>query len=127
MRSKSVLLRRNALTAAGAGLASLVLPRDAHAADTSAERANVQVVNNFCAADGVQRTNRSFPEPEHQVLARRRRLFPARPKNRGVVRLYDRDCAPNSPGALCYLTCCLNCWFSIHSINTFRISRLLCQ
>ena len=51
MRSKSVLSRRNALTAAGAGLASLVSPRDAHAADwTSAERANVQVVNDFCAA-----------------------------------------------------------------------------
>ena len=51
MRSKSVLSRRNALTAAGAGLASLVSPRDAHAADwTSTERANVQVVNDFCAA-----------------------------------------------------------------------------
>lgn len=51
MRSKSVLSRRNALTAAGAGLAWLGTARGAAAADwTPAERANVTVVNDFCAA-----------------------------------------------------------------------------
>ena len=51
MQSKRVLSRRNALTAAGAGLAWLGLTRDAAAADWSpAERANVRVVNDFCAA-----------------------------------------------------------------------------
>jgi limonene-1,2-epoxide hydrolase len=51
MQSKPVLSRRNALNAAGVGLACLVSTRNARAADwTSAERANVQVVNDFCAA-----------------------------------------------------------------------------
>ena len=51
MRSKPVLSRRNALTAAGAGLAWLGSTRGAAAADLSpAERANVQVVNDFCAS-----------------------------------------------------------------------------
>lgn len=51
MRSKSVLSRRSALRTAGAGLAGLVSASGAHAADwTPAERANVQVVNDFCAA-----------------------------------------------------------------------------
>jgi len=51
MESKPQLSRRNALSAAGAGLACLVLPHGAQAADwTFAERANVQVVNDFCAA-----------------------------------------------------------------------------
>ena len=50
MQSKPVLSRRKAL-GAGAGLAWLGLTRGAHAADwTPAERANVQVVNDFCAA-----------------------------------------------------------------------------
>jgi limonene-1,2-epoxide hydrolase len=51
MQTKPVLSRRKALRAAGAGLASLGSARGAHAADwTPAERANVQVVNDFCAA-----------------------------------------------------------------------------
>ena len=51
MQSKPVLSRRNALTAAGVGLACLGFPRGAAAADwTPAERANVRVVNDFCAA-----------------------------------------------------------------------------
>lgn len=51
MRSKPVLSRRNALSAAGAGLAWLGSTCGAAAADwTPAERANVQVVNDFCAA-----------------------------------------------------------------------------
>ncbi len=51
MPSKTVLSRRNALSAAGAGLAWLGLTREAAAADWSAaERANVRVVNDFCAA-----------------------------------------------------------------------------
>jgi limonene-1,2-epoxide hydrolase len=51
MQSKPVFSRRNALSAAGVGLASLVSPQGARAADwTSAERSNVQVVNDFCAA-----------------------------------------------------------------------------
>jgi limonene-1,2-epoxide hydrolase len=51
MQSKPVLSRRNALSAAGAGLALLGSTRGA-AADgwTPAERANVRVVNDFCAA-----------------------------------------------------------------------------
>lgn len=51
MPSQTVLSRRNALSAAGAGLAWLGLTREAAAADwTPAERANVRVVNDFCAA-----------------------------------------------------------------------------
>ena len=51
MPSKPDLSRRKALSAAGAGLALLVSPCDAHAAEwTPAERANVQVVNDFCAS-----------------------------------------------------------------------------
>lgn len=51
MPSKPVLSRRNALSAAGAGLAWLVSAGGADAADwTAAERTNVQVVNDFCAA-----------------------------------------------------------------------------
>jgi limonene-1,2-epoxide hydrolase len=51
MRSKPVLSRRKALTTAGAGLAWLGSTRGAAAAELSpAERANVQVVNDFCAA-----------------------------------------------------------------------------
>lgn len=51
MRSKNVLSRRNALSAAGAGLAWLGSSREAAAADwTAAERANVRVVTDFCAA-----------------------------------------------------------------------------
>jgi limonene-1,2-epoxide hydrolase len=51
MQSKPVLSRRNALSAAGAGLALLGSTRGAAAADwTAAERANVRVVNDFCAA-----------------------------------------------------------------------------
>ena len=51
MQSKPVLSRRKTLSAAGIGLAALVSPTGVHAADlTSAERANVQVVNDFCAA-----------------------------------------------------------------------------
>ena len=92
MRSKSVLSRRNALTAAGAGLASLVSSRDAHAADwTSAERANVQVVNNFCAAwpshdlkkvtsffadDGAYRmSERQEPSKGHQAVTEKINSF----------------------------------------------------
>jgi limonene-1,2-epoxide hydrolase len=51
MQSKPVLSRRNALNVAGAGLACLVSTRGADAAHWSAaERANVWVVNGFCAA-----------------------------------------------------------------------------
>ncbi|HJT89096.1 MAG TPA: nuclear transport factor 2 family protein [Bryobacteraceae bacterium] len=51
MQSRLVLSRRKALSAAGAGLAWLGSTRGARAADwTPAERANVQVVNDFCAA-----------------------------------------------------------------------------
>jgi len=51
MQSKSVLSRRNALSAAGAGVAWLASTRGAEAADwTPSERANVRVVNDFCAA-----------------------------------------------------------------------------
>jgi len=51
MLSKPVLSRRKALSATAAGLASLGLARGAQAADwTPAERANVRVVNDFCAA-----------------------------------------------------------------------------
>ena len=51
MRSKPVLSRRKALSAAGAGLAWLGLSREAAAADwTPAERDNVRVVTDFCAA-----------------------------------------------------------------------------
>ena len=51
MQSKPVLSRRNALSAAGAGLAWVASTREAAAADwTPAERANVRVVNDFCAA-----------------------------------------------------------------------------
>lgn len=51
MRSKPILSRRSALGAAGAGLAWLGSTRGAAAADwTPGERANVQVVNDFCAA-----------------------------------------------------------------------------
>ncbi len=51
MQLKPVLSRRNALSAAGAGLAWLGSTREAAAADwTPAERANVRVVNDFCAA-----------------------------------------------------------------------------
>ncbi len=51
MHSKPVLSRRNALRAAGAGLAWLGSTGAAAAAEwTPAERANVRVVNDFCAA-----------------------------------------------------------------------------
>jgi limonene-1,2-epoxide hydrolase len=51
MQSNPVLSRRNALSAAGAGLAWVLSTRGADAADwTEAERANVQVVTDFCAA-----------------------------------------------------------------------------
>jgi limonene-1,2-epoxide hydrolase len=51
MQLESVLPRRKALSAAGIGLAWMLSPRGANAADWSpAERANVQVVNDFCAA-----------------------------------------------------------------------------
>src|SRR5690349_24349974 len=51
MPSKRIISRRNALSAAGAAVAWLGSTREAAAADwTPAERANVQVVNNFCAA-----------------------------------------------------------------------------
>ncbi|MBZ5578714.1 MAG: nuclear transport factor 2 family protein [Acidobacteriia bacterium] len=51
MQSKPVLTRRNALRATGTGLALLGSTRGAAAADwTPAERANVRVVNDFCAA-----------------------------------------------------------------------------
>ena len=51
MRSKPILSRRSALCAAGAGLAWLGSTRGAAAADwTPGERANVQVVKDFCAA-----------------------------------------------------------------------------
>ena len=51
MPSKPVLSRRKALSATGAGLAWLASAREAAAAEwTPAERANVRVVNDFCAA-----------------------------------------------------------------------------
>ena len=51
MRSKTVVSRRKALGAAGAGLAWLGSTRAAAAAEwTPAERENVRVVNEFCAA-----------------------------------------------------------------------------
>ena len=51
MPSNAGLSRRNALSAAGVGLASLISPEAAHAAEwTASERANVEVVTNFCAA-----------------------------------------------------------------------------
>jgi len=51
MPSKPVLSRRQTLSAAGAGLAWLGSTRVAAAADwTPAERANVRIVNDFCAA-----------------------------------------------------------------------------
>ncbi len=51
MTAKPVLSRRHALSAAGAGLAWLGSTCKAAAADwTLSERANVRVVNDFCAA-----------------------------------------------------------------------------
>jgi limonene-1,2-epoxide hydrolase len=47
----SGVTRRSAFTVGGIGLAAFALPRAAHAAEmTAAEKANVQVVNDFCAA-----------------------------------------------------------------------------
>jgi limonene-1,2-epoxide hydrolase len=51
MEPKPTVSRRKALSSAGLGLAALASASGAHAADWSpAERANVQVVNGFCAA-----------------------------------------------------------------------------
>ena len=51
MEQKTSVSRREALTAAGVGVAGLISAGTAHAAEwTPAERANVQVVNDFCAA-----------------------------------------------------------------------------
>jgi limonene-1,2-epoxide hydrolase len=51
MHPEHKLSRRAALGLSGAGLAGLALPPNLKAADlTAAERANVQVVNDFCAA-----------------------------------------------------------------------------
>lgn len=49
--SSAPLPRRQVLTATAAGIAALALPQAANAAEwTSAERANVQVVTDFCAS-----------------------------------------------------------------------------
>ena len=53
MKTKNVVTRRSALTAAGVGFAGMAgISRRADAAETTtpAEKANIQVVNDFCAA-----------------------------------------------------------------------------
>lgn len=66
-RSKrSIATRRSLLATGGMGLVALTLPRPGRAAEmTAAEKANVQVVNDFCAAwpaHNLDRTMSFFAE-----------------------------------------------------------------
>ena len=83
MQSKPILSRSNALSVAGTGLAWLPSGRPREDQQFSRLCREVPGSGNVRAR-----------------AARPRRLFPARWKNRGVVRLYDRDQARVSSGSL---------------------------
>ena len=92
MNRRTSVSRRKALTAAGIGVAGLISGGTAHAAEwTPSERANVQVVNDFCAAwpshdlqkvtsffadDGAYRmSERQEPSKGHQAVTDKIKSF----------------------------------------------------